>query len=131
MKIKMPYKEKVRQFKVAFSNWEDDQREKVAMQASMKFADRWMEESGVTNISGIDFKNPQISLEWKLCNPGVLKDLQREGGRERLFEILTDEEKNVYLNMKDENGASYTDLEGKKGFTKKNVAKSVIKLRKG
>lgn len=125
------YREKVKQFKQAFGDWKDDQRESIAMQSRMKFVDRWMEECGVTNMSDIDYSNPQISLEWKLCDPAVLRDLQKEGGRERLFEILSDEEKYVYLNQKDENGASYTDLEGKKGFTKKNVMKSVVKFRKG
>lgn len=124
-------REKLRQFKLAFGDWGDDQKEKIAMQARMKFVNRWMEESGAERMEDIDYKNPQISLEWKLCDPAVLRDLQSEGGRERFFQILTDEEKDVYLNKTDENGCHYYDLEGKKGFTKKNITKSVIKFKRG
>lgn len=124
-------REKIRQLKQAFGDWSDDQREQMVMQARLKFANRWMEESGVAEIKDIDMTNPQISLEWKLCDPAVLKDLQRPGGRERLFETLTDEEKDVYLNKTDENGAHYWDLEGKKGMTKKNIAKSIVKFKRG
>lgn len=128
---KMPYREKLRQFKVAFGNWSDDQKEKIAMQARMKFADRWMEESGVTEIKDIDMSNPQISLEWKLCDPSVLRALKNEKTRQEFLETLTPEELDVYMNKTDENGASYRDLEGKKGFTKKNITKAVVKIRKG
>ena len=124
-------REKIRQWKAAFGDWSDDQHEKMVMQARMKFADRWMEESGVTEVKDIDMSNPQISLEWKLCDPAVLRDLKNEGTRQRFLDTLTPEELDVYMNKVDEHGASYRDLEGKKGFTKKNIAKSVVKFKSG
>lgn len=124
-------REKIRQFKVAFGDWTADKQEKVAMQARMKFADRWMKESGVTEIKDIDMNNPQISLEWKLCDPAALRALKNETERQKFLDTLTPEELDVYMNKTDENGASYRDLEGKKGFTKKNIAKSVVKFRSG
>lgn len=124
-------REKIRQWKAAFGDWSEDQQEKIAMQARMKFADRWMKESGVTEIKDIDMNNPQISLEWKLCDPAVLRDLKDETARQKFLDTLTPEELDVYMNKVDEHGASYRDLEGKKGFTKKNIAKAVIKYRSG
>ena len=124
-------REKIRQWKAAFGDWSDDQHEKMVMQARMKFAERWMEESGVTEIKDIDMNNPQISLEWKLCDPAILRDLKNEETRQRFLATLTPEELDVYMNKVDENGTSYRDLEGKKGFTKKNITKSVIKFKSG
>lgn len=133
-------KEKLRQFKAAFGDWTADQQSKIAMEAKLKktrkldgksLIDRWMEESGVTEVKDIDMSNPQISLEWKLCDPAALRDLKDETARAKFFETLTPEELDVYMNKTDENGASYRDLEGKKGFTKKNIAKSVVKFRAG
>mgnify|MGYP006353620889 CR=1 FL=1 len=123
-------REKIRQFKAAFGDWTDDQEEKIAMQARMKFAPRWMEECGVTDIKDIDMNNPQISLEWKLCHPAILRDLKNETKRNEFLKTLTPEELDVYMNKVDEKGASYRDLEGKSGFTKKNIAKAVVKYKK-
>lgn len=119
-------REWMKRMKQAFGDWGDDQKEKIAMQARAKFMPRWMEECGVTDWHDIDYKNPQIHLEWILCDPAVLKDLQNEGGRDRLFQMLTEEEQDVYLNKTDEKGAHYYDLEGKKGMTKANIMKSVV-----
>lgn len=122
-------REKIRQFKAAFGDWTDDKEEKVAMQARMKFASRWMEECGAAEIKDIDMNNPQIALEWKLCHPGVLRALKNEKSREEFLSTLTPEELDVYMNKTDEKGASYRDLEGKSGFTKKNIAKAVVKYK--
>ena len=119
-------REWMKRMKEAFGDWGEDQREKVAMQARLKFMPRWMEECGVDDWHDIDYTNPQIHLEWILCDPGILRELTREGGRDKLFEMLTEEEKDVYLNKTDEKGAHYYDLEGKKGMTKKNIMKSVV-----
>lgn len=124
-------REKIRQWKVAFGDWSEDKHEQMVMQSRMKFAERWMLESGVTEIKDIDMTNPQISLEWKLCDPAALKALKNEESRARFLATLTPEELDVYMNKVDENGASYRDLEGKKGFTKKNIAKTVIKMKSG
>lgn len=123
-------REWMKRMREAFGDWGDDQREKIAMQARTKFMPRWMEECGVDDWHDIDYKNPQIHLEWILCDPVILRDLQNEGGRDRLFQMLTEEEKDVYLNMTDEKGAKYTDLEGKKGMTKKNIMKSIVVHKK-
>ena len=124
-------REKIRQWKAAFGDWSDDQHERMVMQARMRFADRWMRESGVTEIKDIDMSNPQISLEWKLCDPAALKALKSDKLRQNFLDTLTPEELDVYMNKTDENGASYRDLEGKKGFTKKNIAKTVVKMKSG
>lgn len=109
-------------------DWIDDE---TAMKTRAKFAQtRWMPYQGVNKIEDLDLSDPQISLEWKLCESDVLKYLLEPGGRDRLFATLTEEEKDIYLHKTGTDGASYTDLEtGKSGFTRKNIAKSIIKIR--
>ena len=120
----------IKRAKAAFHDIDDAKNQEIANRTRAKFMPRWMEECGVTDWHDIDYSNPQIHLEFILCDPTVLKDLQNEGGRDRLFQMLTDEEKDVYLNKTDEHGAKYTDLEGKQGFTKANIAKAIVQYRK-
>lgn len=102
--------------------------DRVTEQVRAKMAvTRWMPYQGVTSLTELDMSDPVVSLEWTLCDQRILKDLLRPGGRKRLLALLTEEEKDVYLNKVDKNGARYTDLEtGEAGMTKKNIAKAAV-----
>lgn len=124
------HREWLKRAKEMFHDIDDAKNLEIANRTRAKFMPRWMEECGVDDWHDIDYTNPQIHLEFILCDPAILKDLQKEGGRDRLFLMLTDEEKDVYLNKTDDKGAKYTDLEGKQGFTKANIVKAVTQYRK-
>jgi len=124
------HREWFKRAKEMFHDIDDAKNQEIANRTRAKFMPRWMEECGVEDWHDIDYKNPQIHLEFILCDPAILKDLQNEGGRDRLFQMLTEEEKDVYLNKTDDKGAKYTDLEGESGFTKKNIIKAVTQYRK-
>ena len=117
---------------MAFKDFTDDQKEKEAMKARAEFIPRWMEEAGVDKWEDMNFvKNPQIHLEYELCDPGILRALQEPGGRELLFQRLTEEEQYIYLNEKGSEGRTYAeDLEGRRGFNKRNIIKTVVKYKK-
>lgn len=117
---------------MAFKDFTDDQKEKEAMKARSEFIPRWMAEAGIDDWADMDFvKWPQIHLEYELCDPGILRALQKPGGRELLFQRLTEEEQYIYLNEKGSEGRTYAeDLEGRRGMNKRNIAKTVVKYRK-
>lgn len=77
----------------------------------MRFLDDWTKMSNVSDAKDIDYSIPQIHLEFLLCDVDILKDLHKDGGRARLFERLTAEEQDIYLNAIDEQGNRYRDLE--------------------
>lgn len=118
--------------KMALKGMSQETKDKEIAKARAEFLPYWMKEAGIDDWSEMDFeKFPQIHLEFILCDPGVLRDLQRPGGRERLFERLTEEEQYIYLNEKGSEGRTYAeDLEGRRGMTKRNIAKTVVKYRK-
>ena len=122
----------MRRAKMAFKDMDEKTQEQECMKARAEFIPRWMAEAGIDDWKDMDFtKHPQIHLEYELCNPAVLRDLQKPGGRERLFQILTEEEQYIYLNEKGSEGRTYAeDLEGRRGMNKLNIAKTVIKYRK-
>lgn len=118
--------------KLALKGMDQEAKDKEVAKARAEFLPYWMHEAGVERWEDVDFeKYPQIHLEFILCDPGVLRDLQRPGGRDRLFEKLTEEEKDIYLNLKGSGGRTYAeDLEGKRGMNRRNIAKTVVKYRK-
>ena len=124
-------KEKIDMLREIAGNIKADTHDTVVMKSRVKMAEtRWMPYQGITRLEDLDLSDPQISLEWKLTDPAVLKDLLEPGGRDRLFAILTEEEKDVYLNKTDTNGARYTDLEtAKSGFTKANVGRAILHIK--
>lgn len=126
------WKQKIELLKEMMGNVKEDTNDQVTAKARIKMAEtRWMPHQGVNKLEDLDLSDPQISLEWKLCDPAILKDLLNPGGRDRLFKTLSEEEKDIYLNKTDSKGARYTDLETEKaGFTRKNVAKAIIHIRK-
>ena len=122
----------MRRSKMAFKDFTDEQREKECLKARAEFIPRWMAEAGVDRWEDMDFtKWPQIHLEYELCDPGILRALQKPGGRELLFQRLTEEEQYIYLNEKGSEGRTYAeDLEGKYGWSKKNVLMSAHTYKK-
>ena len=125
-------REWMRRSKMAFKDFSDEQRERECLKARAEFIPRWMEEAGIDKWEDMDFtKWPQIHLEYELCDPGILRALQKPVGRELLFQRLTEEEQYIYLNEKGSEGRTYADdLEGRRGMNKRNIAKAVVKYRK-
>ena len=117
---------------MAFKDMSEDACDKEAMRARSEFIPRWMTEAGIDDWKDMDFvKFPQIHLEYELCDPGILRALQKPGGRELLFKRLTEEEQYIYLNEKGDEGRTYAeDLEGRRGFNKRNIVKTVYKYKK-
>ena len=72
----------------------------------------------------IDFSNPHVSLQMKLCDPYWQKAIKNDKGRAEFLSILTDEERDLYLNYVDENGARYSDLENAR------ITKELVKATK-
>lgn len=131
---KIPKSVYIKQAKEIFKDdaWTDEKRTKYAMEARAQWMPRWMEKLGITDYRELDVTaDPQVHLEYILTDRDVLKDLKREGGRERLFEKLTPEEQYIYLNEKGSEGRTYAeDLEGKYGWSKKNVLMSAYTYKK-
>ena len=118
--------------KMTLKNLPKEAQDREVAKARAEFLPYWMREAGVEKWEDMDFeKFPQIHLEFILCDPAVLRDLQKPGGRERLFEELTEEEQYIYLNERGSGGRTYAeDLEGKRGMTRRNIAKTIVKYRK-
>lgn len=95
----------------------DEWTDKMTVQVRADFLDRWMEitdneyEEPCRDYGDIDYSIPQISLEWQLCDPSVLFGLRDPTKRAKFLSLLTDEERDVYLNACDKDGNRYTDLE--------------------
>lgn len=97
--------------KEAYTNRVNDALDSATFEAHKKFYPRWMRYSGCNHPNLIHWDNPQISLEAKLCDPRNLRLIRKGRHREEFFEILSEEERDIYLNMCDEDGHRYTDLE--------------------
>lgn len=122
----------MRKSRMAFSKPAEEDRQKQTDNTRAEFMAGWMKEAGITDWSEMDFsKYPQIHLEWVLCDPVILRGLQLPNGREELFKLLTDEEKDIYLNYRWNGGNTYAeDLEGRRGMSKRTIAKEVYKIKK-
>lgn len=132
---RIPKKVWIKRAKEVFKGdaWDDDpEREKYATEARAQWMPRWMEKMGITDYRELDVtKDPQVHLEFILTDREVLKDLKKEGGRERLFEKLTPEEQHIYLTEKGSEGRTYAeDLEGRYGWSKKNVMLAPVRYKK-
>jgi len=89
----------------------DDALDNATAQAHRKYYKRWMELSYCHTPNLIKWDDPQISLEAKLCDPRNLRLIRKGRHREEFLAILTDEEKDLYLNFVGSDGVRYTDLE--------------------
>ena len=89
----------------------DDALDMTTAQAHKKYYKRWMELSYCHTPNLIKWGDPQISLEAKLCDPRNLRLIRKGRHREEFLAILTDEEKDLYLNFEGYDGFRYTDLE--------------------
>lgn len=89
----------------------DDALDMTTAQAHKKYYKRWMELSYTHTPNLIKWDDPQISLEAKLCDPRNLKLIRKGRHRGEFLAILTDEEKDLYLNFEGSDGSRYTDLE--------------------
>ena len=75
--------------------------DKLAATTRYKYADRWIERTReigreCDRWDQIAFDDPQISLEWKLCDPANLVLIQNKKTRQGFIDSLTEEER-AYL----------------------------------
>lgn len=98
---------------------------RVASGARAKYLDRWMERTAeitgepCTDPDKILYDDPQISLEWKICDPRNLRMIMSGRGDE-FAATLTDAERDLWYNYVDEDGERYSDL------AKRSVARDTL-----
>lgn len=80
-------------------------------QAMQKYYPRWCKICGVQKIEDIDYSNPYVELEAKLCDVRNIKLIRNGAKRDEFFKLLSDEAKKIYLEEVDDFGNRYTDLE--------------------
>lgn len=84
---------------------------------------------GLGTLGGmIDFHEPHVRIEWLLCDPQYQRAVKKDSTREEFLSLLTDEEREVYLNE------GYTELENAKvskevGRTIKRKVKDKLKRK--
>lgn len=89
----------------------DDALDMATAQAQKKYYPRWMELSFCNTPNLIKWDDPQISLEAKLCDIRNLRLIRKGKRRDEFLAILTDEEKDLYLNFVGYDDKRYMDLE--------------------
>jgi len=95
--IKAKYHETAERIKQAPESTVD----KLAAQTRLKYADRWIERTReigreCNGWEQIAFDDPQISLEWKLCDPSNLVLVQNPKTRQAWIDKLTPEEREYF-----------------------------------
>ena len=75
----------------------EDTNDKIAATTRAKYADRWIERTReigkeCNSWAEIDFNDPQISLEWKLCDPANIMMVQSKKLRPQFLKTLSPEE---------------------------------------
>ena len=116
-----------------FRNKSDQLRDQVTFQTRAEKLPLWMWRTEqltgepCTSYEDVAWDDPQIHLEWLLCDPAILFGLTKPKKRDAFLATLTDEERELYY-TKDEDGASYSDLEHQK--VRKAVAQAVLKRKK-
>lgn len=89
----------------------DNALNQAQVKAIEKYKPRFMELSGCNHPNLIHWDDPQISLECKLCDIRNLKLIRHGRDRDKFLAILSDEERDIYLNFVGYDGKKYTDLE--------------------
>lgn len=99
----------------SFKEKQDDRIDRAldnaTAEAYKKYYPRWCKICGVQTVADIDFKNPYVELESKLCDVRNLKMIRKGLHRDDFLKLLSDEAKKIYLEEVDEDGNRYTDLE--------------------
>lgn len=88
-----------------------DSLDKAQAEAMKKEIPRWMELSGCNHPNLIHWDDPQISLEYKLLDIRNLKLVRKGKNRDQFLELLTPEERDLYLNFVGYGGKRYIDVE--------------------
>ena len=99
----------------------DNALDNATIEAYKKYYPRWRKICEVSTNDDIDFKNPYVELESKLCDARNLKMIRNGAKRDDFFKLLSDEAKRIYLEEVGEDGERYTDLENPR------VLRSMIK----
>lgn len=106
-------KKKITEFKKGGSDKIADAHDRVSFNVRAKYLERWMEISGADSPEGIDYNEPHIAIEFLLCDPVNLKLIRSKNikDRQRVYDLMTSEQLDIYFNEVDEHGARYCDLE--------------------
>ena len=99
----------------SFKEKQDDRIDRAldnaTAEAYKKYYPRWRAICDVSTNDDIDFKNPYVELESKLCDVRNLKMIRNGAKRDDFLKLLSDEAKKIYLEEVDEDGNRYTDIE--------------------
>lgn len=114
MKVKQKIKDKSR-----------ETVDRMAALTRLKYQDRWIQRTRelgkpCDKWDEIDFSDYQISLEWKLCDPANIMNLQDPKTRPAFLASLTDAERE-YL---------FSDQDAYNAFLKDNWKRAVLKRGK-
>lgn len=109
----------------SFKEKQDDRIDRAldnaTAEAYKKNYPRWRAICDISTNDDIDFKNPYVELESKLCDVRNLKMIRKGLHRDDFLKLLSDEAKKIYLEEVGEDGSRYTDLENPR------VLRSMIK----
>lgn len=107
-------KGKLAEIKAKFKDKNREIVDTMASQTRLKYADRWIERTRelgkpCDSWSEIDFSDYQISLEWKLCDPANIMNLQDPKTRDRFLATLSDAEREYLFSDPDAYNAFLKD----------------------
>lgn len=100
---------------VRFSRWTQEQRDTMTAKARAKYLTRWAIMSGGSVDSPINYDQPQIKLEWELCDVDNLKLVYKGRNRDEFLGKLPPECRALYFE-KDKDGKSYQETIEKPAF---------------
>lgn len=101
-------------------------------QVAQKYAPDWMKETELitgkpcTSWEQIAWDDPEISLQFWLCDPVHVKHIKDPKTREAALACLSKEQLAIYYEVRD--GHSYSELE-KKGW-KASVASAIVRIKR-
>ena len=98
-----------------FSKWTQEQRDDMTAKARAQYMRRWAIMSGGSVDSPINYDDPQIKLEWELCDVDNLRLIYKGRHRDEFLAKLSPECRALYFE-KDDNGQSYQETLEKPGF---------------
>lgn len=107
-------------------------RELQHNQVAQKYAPDWMAETELitgqpcTSWEQIAWDDPEISLQFWLCDPVHVQQIKNPKKREAALATLTEEQLKIYYEVRD--GHSYSDLE-KKGW-KASIASAIVHYKR-